>query len=170
MASTETALEIKSALIDNYNHYAEGLDSKNWPMVRACFADEVMIDYGSISDPSGDSDVPRRTDDWLKILQGVINGFDVTRHAITNHRFALSEQQVTCRAYLCADHIILPNPGVPIVGSEDVVTVTGEYTNSYTQIDGQWKICRSELAVNWSSGNIALFGAATERALALAGS
>jgi len=27
----EQQLLIRNALIDSYNHYAEGLDSKNWP-------------------------------------------------------------------------------------------------------------------------------------------
>lgn len=166
MSSTQDNLLIRHALIDNYNSYAEGLDSKNWSMVRACFADEFLIDYGSISAPTGDPAVPRRVDDWLKILQGVINGFDITRHTITNHRVSISDKEVSCRAYLMADHILFPNPEVPIVSDQDVVTVVGEYNNYYQQIDGDWKICKSELAVNWSRGNIALFGAATERVMA----
>jgi hypothetical protein len=166
MPSSENNLLIRNALIDNYNSYAEGLDSKNWSMVRACFADEVLIDYGAISAPTGDPEVPRRADDWLKNLQGVINGFDITRHAITNHRFSISAEQISCRAYLRADHVIFANPEMPIVGSEEVVTVVGEYTNHYAQLDGQWKICKSELVVNWSEGNIALFVTATERAMA----
>jgi len=157
---------IRNALIDNFNQYAQGLDSKDWPLVRACFADEVLIDYGAISAPTGDPAVPRRADDWLKILQGVINGFDVTRHAISNHRFSISRNEVSCRAYLTADHIVFPNPDLPIVGDQDVVTVVGEYTNFYTQIDGDWRICRSQLAVNWSRGNMGLFAAATERVTA----
>jgi SnoaL-like domain len=157
---------IRDALIENYSRYAEGLDSKNWPLVRACFADEILIDYGNLSAASGKPDVPRRADDWMKYLQGVINGFDITRHFITNHRFVLSDAEVSCRAYLVADHVIFPNPEMPIVGDQDVVTVIGEYTNYYTQIDGAWKICKSELAVNYSRGNIALFNAATERVLA----
>lgn len=28
-------LHIRGALIDNYNNYAQGLDSKDWPLVRA---------------------------------------------------------------------------------------------------------------------------------------
>jgi hypothetical protein len=163
----ENNLLIRSALIDNYNNYAEGLDSKNWPLVRACFADEVLIDYGAISAPTGDPKVPRRADDWLKNLQGVINGFDITRHAITNHRIMISDAQVSCRAYLSADHVVFANPDMPIVGEQDVVTVIGEYTNHYAQIDGIWKICKSELVVNWSHGNMDLFTTATERALAM---
>lgn len=158
-------LHIRNALIDSYNNYAEGLDSKNWPLVRACFADEVLIDYGSLSAASGDPAIPRRADDWMGYLQGVINGFDITRHTITNHRVAISDTHVSCRAYLIADHVLFPNLAMPVVGPQDVVTVVGEYTNHYRQIDGAWKICKSELAVNWSHGNIALFTAATERAL-----
>ena len=165
MSNTENPLQIRNALIDNYNAYAEGLDSKNWPMVRACFADEVMIDYGSISAATGDPDVPRRAEDWMKHLKGVINGFDITRHCITNHRVTLSEQQVVCRAYLSADHVIFANLELPVVGEQEVVTVVGEYTNAYTRIDGQWKICKSELAVHWSAGNVALFATAMERAI-----
>ncbi len=166
MSSMEKNLLIRNALIDNYNNYAEGLDSKNWPMVRACFADEVLIDYGSLSAASGDPAVPRRADDWMGYLRGVINGFDITRHCITNHRVVISDTEVSCRAYLSADHVIIPDPEMPIVGDQDVVTVVGEYTNYYKQIDGDWKICKSELAVNYSRGNIALFVAATERVLA----
>ena len=166
MSNLEKTLQIRNALIDNYNNYAQGLDSKDWPMVRACFADEVLIDYGSISAPTGDPAIPRQSDEWLKILQGVINGFDITRHTITNHRFSISETAVSCRAYLTADHVIFPNPEMPILESQDVVTVVGEYTNHYVQIGDSWRICKSELVVNWSQGNIALFVAATERVMA----
>lgn len=167
MSIEESKLLIRNALIDNYNSYAEGLDSKNWPMVRACFADEVLIDYGSISAATGGPDVPRRADDWMKHLKSVINGFDITRHTITNHRVTIMDGEISCRAYLSADHVVFANPEMPVVGDEDVVTVVGEYTNHYKQIEGSWKICRSVLVVNWTRGNVELFAAATERAAQL---
>jgi hypothetical protein len=156
--------EIRQAIIDTYSHYAQGLDSKNWAMVRNCFADKVFIDYGDISAATGSPDVARNADDWLKNLQGVINGFDITRHAITNHRLAMDDGLISCTAYLSADHVIFADPQMPVVTPEDVVTVVGEYTNHYEH-DGQgWKICRSKLVVNYSSGNMALLGQAMERA------
>ncbi|MEZ5503686.1 MAG: nuclear transport factor 2 family protein [Halioglobus sp.] len=166
LSPMENELQVRQALVDTYNNYAQGLDSKDWPLVRASFADEVLIDYGSISSPSGDPAIPRSADDWLTILQGVINGFDITRHTITNHRVAIVGTLVSCRAYLTADHVIFPDAAVPVVGDQDVVTVVGEYTNYYKQTDNGWKICKSELAVNWSRGNIALFTAASERVMA----
>jgi len=66
-------------IIDVYNAYAEGVDTKNWTLVRSCFADEVLLDYGSVNPASGDPGKPRPADDWIPVLQGVINGFDVTQ-------------------------------------------------------------------------------------------
>ena len=131
MTTTLEELETRNAVIENYNHYAQGLDTKDWDMVRACFADEVFIDYGDISAPTGAPDVARRSDDWMGVLQGVINGFDITRHTITNHRFAIADGEVSCTAYLLADHVIFQDPALPVAGAEDVVTVVGEYTNHY---------------------------------------
>ena len=114
MASSLEELQIRHALIDSYNHYAEGLDSKNWPMVRDCFADEVIIDYGEISAATGSPDEPRLADDWMKHLKSVINGFDITRHTITNHRFVISDGEISCRAYLTADHVLFADPAQPM--------------------------------------------------------
>ncbi|GAB5451973.1 MAG: hypothetical protein Hals2KO_23010 [Halioglobus sp.] len=150
-------LQIRNALIDSYNAYAQGLDSKDWERVRACFDDEVFIDYGDISAPSGAPDAPRKADDWMKHLQTVINSFDITRHTITNHRVSISTDEISCRAYLIADHVRFPNKEMPHASPDDVVTVVGEYNNYYREVDGQWKICRSELVVNWTAGNLALF-------------
>lgn len=166
MPVTDDHLLIRQSLIDNYNNYAQGLDSKEWPLVRNCFADEILIDYGAISAPTGDPAVPRRADDWLLILQSVINGFHITRHAITNHRFSITADHVSCRAYLRADHIIFADPAVSVVGGGDVVTVVGEYTNHYTQVAGGWKIRKSELVVHWSEGNLALFAQAAQNVAA----
>lgn len=157
MSDTLQDLVIRAALIDNYNRYAQGLDSKDWSMVRGCFSDEIYIDYGPLSAPTGDPAVPRRADDWMTYLQYVIHQFDITQHTITNHRVSIAGDEVSCRAYLNADHVKFDDPAVRVVAPDNVVTVVGEYNNHYRQEDGAWKICRSELVVNWSAGNMALF-------------
>ena len=156
MADSHDLVLIRNALIDNYNAYAQGLDSKDWALVRSCFADEIYLDYGTLNPDWGDPSLPRDADDWLEVLQGVINGFDIPRHTITNHRVVVDGDAVSCRAYLIADHVKFRDPAVPFVGPEDVVTVVGEYTNVYTRQRDSWKIQRSQLVVNWTSGNPAL--------------
>ncbi len=166
--STESLI-IRNALIDSYNDYAEGLDSKNWTLVRSCFADEVIIDYGELSAATGAPDEPRRADDWMLYLKGVINGFDITRHLISNHRVTISDSDISCRAYLAADHVIFADPAIPVARAEDIVTVVGEYNNHYANIDGAWKIVRSQLDVHYSRGNMALFEESAKRVAAAAG-
>ena len=156
MVDSHDRVLIRNALIDNYNAYAQGLDSKDWALVRSCFADEVYIDYGIVGPDAGDPPVPRSADDWLQVLQGVINRFDITRHTITNHRSVFDGAEVSCSAYLIADHVKFSDPAMPFVGPEDVITVVGEYTNFYQRERDSWKIHRSKLVVNWSSGNPAL--------------
>ena len=152
---------IRNSLIENYNAYAQGLDSKDWAMVRNCFADDVIIDYGELSAPSGDPSEPRKADDWMGYLQGVINKFDVTRHTITNHRVIINDSETICRAYLTADHGKFANPEEPYALPENVATGVGEYNNHYKLIGNEWKIVRSELVVHWSAGNMALFAQGT---------
>ncbi|KKK81819.1 hypothetical protein LCGC14_2809610, partial [marine sediment metagenome] len=84
---------------------------------------------------------------------------------LANSRFLafVDGDSVSCKAYLIADHIMLPDPNMPIVSGENIATVVGEYTNFYEKNAGKWTICKSELAVHWSSGNIALFPQAAEK-------
>jgi 3-phenylpropionate/cinnamic acid dioxygenase small subunit len=159
--------ELAQELAENYYRYAEGLDSKNWELVRSCFADEVYIDYGPVIDPDGSADTPRAADEWLKVLQGAINGFDATRHLMSNPRVEVTGDEVTCRIYLQADHVIYPIPEMAIAGPHDVATVIGEYTNSYVQTPQGWKICKSKLVMDYTTGNLELFGAAAGRVAAL---
>lgn len=159
-------LQLESDLRASYNAYAEGLDSKDWAKVRRCFNNDIYLDYGPLIDPTGSPDTPRSADDWVKQLEFNIGGFDFTRHTITNHRVVVEGDTVICKAYLIADHVMFPDPAMPIVGAENIATVVGEYTNQYGKIDGEWKISKSKLAIHWSTGNIELFQKAVEKNMA----
>jgi hypothetical protein len=153
--SADTQSQLRNALLDSFHRYAEGLDTRNWAMVRSCFADRVFIDYGEISAPTGAPDVPRDADAWLGIVQGVIHAFDKTRHAMSNARFSITPECVNCRVYVSADHVVYSNP-MRITGPQDIVTVVGEYSNDYALVGNEWKIVVSRLDVWWTSGNVAL--------------
>ena len=103
----------------------------------------------------------------MSALQSVINGFDVTRHAITNHRFRAIAEGIECRAYFNAEHIIFNDPEINHVTDDESVFVIGEYTNVYCQSDSGWKISQSRLVTEYSKGNVGLFAVAGERAAIL---
>lgn len=144
--------------------YATGLDTKNWDMVRSCFCDEVLIDYGIISAATGAPEVPRKAEDWLAVLSGNLTGFDITQHMIANHRFDFSGSDVGCVSYLIAEHMIFDTPDALLAQSDQFITVAGYYTNRYTLADKRWRISESQLAVTWMRGNAGLFEVAAQRA------
>lgn len=47
MSESPVTVEERVATIDLCNAYAEGVDTKNWAMVRSCFAEQVYIDYAT---------------------------------------------------------------------------------------------------------------------------
>lgn len=159
--------QTRCEIIDVYNAYGEGIDSKNWSLVRSCFADEVHIDYGETGAATGGSGALRQADDWMLALQSVINGFDVTRHTISNHRFRETQDGIECRAYLTAEHIIFNDPAINYATADEVAIVVGQYTNVCRHSESGWKICSSKLVTEYSQGNIGLFALAGERAAAL---
>lgn len=154
----------KLAIAEAYSNYATGLDTKNWAMVRECFCDEVYIDYGSISAPTGDPAIPRKADDWLQILTGTLAGFDMTQHSITNHRYEFMGDSVRCTAYLVAEHLMFDSPMMPLANDGQFITVSGYYTNDYVVERGHWRIAKSMLAVTWMRGDPGLFEKAVQRA------
>lgn len=164
MSALQDDSGVKLAVAEVYSNYATGLDTKTWSMVRDCFCDQVYIDYGSISAPTGDPAIPRKADDWLQIVKGTINGFDMTQHTITNHRYEFDGDTVRCTAYLVAEHFIFASPMMPLANEGQFITVGGYYTNDFVQDRGQWRIAKSQLAVTWMRGDPALFEKALQRA------
>ena len=161
---TEVDPHTRCDIIDVYNAYGEGIDTKNWPLVRNCFADEIYIDYGDTGADTGGEGALRRAEDWMLALQSVINGFDITRHTLSNFRFRDTEPGIECRAYLMADHIIFSNSDNNFATENEIATVIGEYTNVFARSGADWKIVSSKLDTHYSKGNIALFAQAGERA------
>ena len=159
--------QTRHEIIEAYHNYGEGIDTKNWPLVRSCFADEVHIDYGNTGAATGGAGAMRKAEDWLSALQSVVNGFDVTQHAITNHRFRNTPEGIECRAYLAAEHIIFNGPETNFATPDETAFVIGEYTNVYCPSNTGWKICKSKLVTRYSKGNVGLFAIAGERAAKL---
>lgn len=158
--------EAKLAIAETMSNYATGLDSKNWALVRDCFCDEVLIDYGEISQSTGGPDKPRQADDWVKVLQGNLQGFDITHHMIGNHRYQRRDDRVECISYLVAEHIIFEDPATLVATEGSYITVAGYYTNGYLESRSGWRIADSQLKVTWMRGDPGLFARAAERGVA----
>jgi SnoaL-like domain len=128
------------------------IDALDWAAVRATFADEVRVDYTSLS--GGEPEI-LPADDLIARWQGLLPRFDATQHLIgpvvlTGDGGAGMRADTHVRGY---HHIEGPDGG-------ETWGVYGHYTARLA--DG--KITELTLQVFYQEGNLGLPALATERA------
>jgi 3-phenylpropionate/cinnamic acid dioxygenase small subunit len=144
----------RTAISDVQLRYATGVDTRDWPLFRSCFTDEIETESSSaVGSP------PQRikADDWVERVRRTIDGLKATQHMITNQVITLEGDEATCVAYVQARHH-LPNE---TRGSEQVTY--GYYTNRFVRTAEGWKIRARKLTVLWNEGNMAIFELARRR-------
>jgi 3-phenylpropionate/cinnamic acid dioxygenase small subunit len=145
----------RAAISDVQLRYATGVDTRDWPLFRFCFTDEIETDVSS----SAVVNPPQRikADDWVELVRRTIDGLTATQHMITNHVITLTGDEATCVAYVQARHH-LPNE---TSGSDQVMY--GYYTNRFVRTAEGWKIRVRKLTVLWNEGNMDIFELARRR-------
>jgi len=145
----------RAEISDVQLRYATGLDSRDWPLFRSCFADEIETDFTSVF--GGE---PRKVsaDRWTEAARRSLSGLQATQHMITNHVITFQgDDEATCVAYVQARHH-LPND----TGESDQ-TMFGYYTNRFVRTADGWKIRACKLTVTWNTGNWHVFDLARRR-------
>ena len=73
----------RAEISDVQLRYATGLDSRDWPLFRSIFADEIETDFSSVF--GGE---PRKVsaDRWTEAARRSVGGLAATQHMITNQR------------------------------------------------------------------------------------
>lgn len=135
--------------------YATGVDTRNWALYRACFTDEVEIDFSSW-DPALKATM--RADDWVAAVRPGLSGFAATQHISTNHVISVDGDQATCVSYMQAQHYLPNDQG------DNTLTLGGYYTNNLVRSGDGWKIRKCKLTVSWTTGNRHIFELASKRA------
>jgi hypothetical protein len=112
--------------------YATGIDSKDWPLLRSCWADEVDVDYG---------DLGRFTDpDALTDLMAQIHGgMGATYHRMSNFVIAIDDadgDRATVRSYVHAVLMLAPDD------ADNWIDVIGHYDDEFVRTPGGWRIGR----------------------------
>jgi hypothetical protein len=134
----------------------QAIDELDWPVVRACLADEVHADYtelfgGEAETLSGDALVQR----W----QGLVPGFDATQHMTGP---CLLEEgpdgRLRVRTHVRGYHRIADAEGGPVWG------VHGHYAVPLERSGDGWRIAGITLRVFYQEGNTELPALAAERA------
>lgn len=124
MISTTDECEIIAVL----TRYATGVDRRDWPLLRACFAENFIGDYGSFGSWRG-------PDEITKFMEEVHASVGPTLHRMSNFVIDGEGDHATARSYVDA----LLMPGTP---DGEVHQAAGWYEDEFTRTEHGWKIRR----------------------------
>lgn len=132
--------------------WAQGIDSRDWPLVVSVFCAEFDYDYESHRPGS----VGRVTaSSWVDHARLRFATMNATQHAMTNPRVTIDGDHATCRMYITAWHV------ADVDGVQDWCTIGGEYHNELVRRDRRWLISVLRLDQRWTVGNPAVLNLPT---------
>jgi 3-phenylpropionate/cinnamic acid dioxygenase small subunit len=118
---------VRQDVSDLLVRYATGIDRRDWALLRSCFTDDCVADYGDIGRwRSGDE-----ITEWMRTTHEPLGH---TLHRITNQTIACEGETFSARSYV--DAIVL--------GFDNVrgAQAAGYYDDVVVQTDDGWKIAR----------------------------
>jgi SnoaL-like protein len=119
-------------IIDVFNRYAIGADTRNEEAYLSCFTDELLVDVGGES-------VEHTAESWTEQAFTALSGFEKTQHMISNHIIDIDGDTADASAYLQALHFT----------KENTFSVWGHYTHKLTRTSAGWRINSLTLTTDW---------------------
>jgi hypothetical protein len=139
---------VRAALAELLDRYAWACDSRDWDLLRSCFADECYADY-HLPDGRGLTS----PDAVAGFLTELFRPLTATQHFISNQRARLNGGRASGSCYVLAQHVRKGAEG----GSRYLMGAM--YHDEFTQTPDGWRISRHEGEGVWAEGNRAvLFG------------
>ena len=119
--------ELRQDVADLLVRYASGIDRRDWELLRSCFSDDCVADYGDIGRWNGGDEIT----EWMRKAHEPLGH---SLHRITNLTVASSGDAVTARCYV--DAIVL--------GPDNLrgAQAAGYYDDVLVRTDAGWKIAR----------------------------
>ncbi|GAB2460303.1 nuclear transport factor 2 family protein [Jatrophihabitans fulvus] len=132
--------------------WAQGVDTRDWPLVASVLLDEFEYDYSS---HRPDSKGPTTSAAWIEHASKRFATMRATQHSMSNPRVEFDGDRATCRMYVTAWHV------ADVDGREEFCTIGGEYQDELVRVDGRWRIALLKLDRRWTVGNPAVLNLPT---------
>jgi len=143
------------AVAETVYRYALGVDTRDWAMYRAQFADRVHVDFSSYS---GRPPADIAADDWVAGVQPLFTGLHATQHMMTNPLVDVDGDTARIRMYVQATHVL--DPADPA----SVFTVGGYYDDDLVRSGDRWIFTGVKLTVLWRTGDQSIMEKARAKA------
>lgn len=121
-------------------------DQRRWDDIPDLFADQVLLDYTSLT---GGEPTTVKPSDIAASWKATLGGLDATQHLVSNHLVELAEDRSTAvaTAQFLATHLLAnPHGGA-------TWTLGGHYRWTLRQIEDRWRIKSMMMTATWASGN-----------------
>jgi 3-phenylpropionate/cinnamic acid dioxygenase small subunit len=117
----------KAQIAEVLNRYATGIDSKDWPLFRSCWTDDIDVDYG---------DLGRFTtaDELTDLMTKLHDSMGPTYHRMSNFVIDVDGDRATVRSYVHA--VLMLRPG----DSANWVDAVGHYDDVFVRTPEGWRI------------------------------
>lgn len=137
-------------IIDTLSAVFNGADERNWGKAQHALAENVLLDYASLS---GSPAAVLPSKQIIETWKGFLPGFDRTHHQLSDFEITTQGDIAKIHCNGKADHFI----------DEDVWTVEGTYDAEALKINNDWVITMLKFNLSKQSGNTNLPAEAIER-------
>jgi hypothetical protein len=107
--------------------YATGIDSKNWPLLRSCWTDEIDVDYQQLGRFTS-------ADALTDVMRQLHENMGPTYHRMSNFVIAVDGDRATVRSYVQAVLMLQPDD------STNWVDALGHYDDVFVRTADGWRI------------------------------
>lgn len=142
-------------IIETVTNVFTGTDERNWDLVKQSFADEVLLDYSSMTTQPA---AALAADDIINAWKGIMPGFQYTHHQLGNFKVVQKNNEAHAFCYGTATHY-LPNEA-----GTNLWTVVGTYDFDLKKVNDQWKVHHMVFHFKYQDGNTQLPALAIEKA------
>ncbi len=136
MQGSIEALIAKDAIREVLYLYCHGSDRMDQALVESLFHPDAVLDYGSFQ--GGPQDLTAFSKEFLPRYEG-------TYHSLSNIMIRLDGTSATVVSYITAIH----SRSKSSKGAKDVI-LYARYIDRFEQREGEWKIARRDVAMDWT--------------------
>jgi hypothetical protein len=141
--------------------FSLGMDSRDYKMYRASWADEVDLDLPNLAGDAIRLSGRTTGDDYAKGVIALLSQFESTQHVSSNHLVSVRGDLGICTCYTLAQHYM------PVASGEPWLTAGARYELTAQRFgESGWRFVKFKLTPLWARGNGSLWQEATRRMLA----
>ena len=132
---------------DLLNIYCQGIDRRDWDLVRSCFGPDHEHSHAPFEG---------NLDEFISFASGFQSQVATSHHSITNAKIKISEDGMSahCDSNFIAFHMIeegkFPKRSLPSNGQGTHWTLAGRYIDDLKYRNGAWVIVKREAYNQWS--------------------